>query len=384
MVFRATVLLFLCVVGVGTARLTSGVILATAIPDTSFNTTGSGLVSFRESPLEEVGMATSSTQANSSADTAYDSMIFVGDIMLARHVEQLIEERGVSYPFEGISLSSFSERPAVIGNFESSMCEPHIRTPFYTMRFSTAQTALSGLKEARFTHLSLANNHSFDCGVEGYHRTWKSLSEIALQPFGSQVSVGAESIRLVHTPHGVFALIGIHLVHVHPGVERLTALFEAVNNISDYQIVYVHWGDEYQVRHAKKQRNQAELFVSLGADMIVGHHPHVVQGIEIINGTPVFYSLGNYIFDQYFSDEVQTGLVLEVVFSASGHQVVLHPVSSVGIKAQPRLLLGEEKAAFLGSLAERSDKTITDQITTGQVRFNPSVASSTKIAIMDR
>ncbi len=84
---------------------------------------------------------------------------------------------------------------------------------------------------------------------------------------------------------------------------------------SDYVVVNIHWGIEYQSKHGQIQQDLAHKLVDAGADAIIGHHPHVVQGSEVYKGKPIFYSLGNFIFDQYFSVETQRGLAVGLSFS---------------------------------------------------------------------
>lgn len=99
--------------------------------------------------------------------------------------------------------------------------------------------------------------------------------------------------------------------------------------------------------------------------MIIGHHPHVVQEIEEYNGKYIFYSLGNFIFDQYFSKDTQEGLLVQVTLEDEKLSYTLLPVKSV--RSQPMLMEGEEKQAFLDALAKRSSKTILQHVATGKL-----------------
>ena len=113
----------------------------------------------------------------SRAQTEYESMVFVGDMMLGRNVEYLMQKEGMSYPFSGLDLSSLYPKAAIVGNFESSMVTPHIQTPAYAMKFSVLEAALKEVSAAQFTHLSLANNHSFDYGVAGFKNAKEKIKE---------------------------------------------------------------------------------------------------------------------------------------------------------------------------------------------------------------
>jgi hypothetical protein len=380
---RALLLMFFCVVWFSIVSQPVSTIIFSFIPTSSFSAASVASPHESENKLGDATIVTTAKQPNDTVPV-YDAMVFVGDVMLGRHVEVLRSEKGKQYPFLGVDLRLFGDNTAVIGNFESSMCDPHIRTPFYTMRFSTDREGVAALADAGFTHMSLANNHSFDCGTTGYETAWNNLKDAQLHPFGSQKEINEYSVQYLKTPTGTAALIGIHLVHTKLDNEVLNELFSAVQVESTYQIVYVHWGNEYEVTHSKQQRRYAEQLVAAGADLILGHHPHVVQGVEMIGSVPVFYSLGNYIFDQYFSDEVKTGLLLELTFSEFEPALILHPVTTQHTKAQPRLMLGQERTDFLSLVADRGEKDLKESVLAGVVPLPLMVATSTKIAIMVR
>lgn len=104
----------------------------------------------------------------------------------------------------------------------------------------------------------------------------------------------------------------------------------AEKNLGNVVVVYTHWGEEY-VPRTEKMKTLARQFVDAGASLVVGSHPHVVQESERYSDQYIYYSLGNFVFDQYFSDAVRNGLLLEVTFDPSGVEsikeipIVLHP-----------------------------------------------------------
>ena len=148
--------------------------------------------------------------------------------------------------------------------------------------------------------------------------------------------------------------------------------------------MYVHWGDEYVLSHNRRQKEAAQRFVEAGADIVVGHHPHVVQDIQLIDGVPVFYSLGNYIFDQYDSVATQEGLLLHLELQENALAISLVPVSSVGTLSQPGFMSSADHGQFLIDLARRSDKNLQKQIRNGLIVLDEQVASSSKVAIMSQ
>ena len=86
----------------------------------------------------------------------------------------------------------------------------------------------------------------------------------------------------------------------------------------DLMVVYAHWGNEYEPVARDATRSLARSFVDAGADVVIGSHPHVMQDVEEYRGKRIYYSLGNMVFDQYFSEEVREGMLVEVVLDEEG------------------------------------------------------------------
>jgi poly-gamma-glutamate synthesis protein (capsule biosynthesis protein) len=111
-------------------------------------------------------------------------------------------------------------------------------------------------------------------------------------------------------------------------------------------IIFPHWGTEYSSANTEKQRTLAHNWIDAGADLIIGSHPHVMENAELYKNKPIFYSLGNFIFDQNFSKETQRGLILAGSFSGDKINLVLLPTAIVNF--QPELLRGGEKTKIIG------------------------------------
>jgi poly-gamma-glutamate synthesis protein (capsule biosynthesis protein) len=285
-------------------------------------------------------------------------LFFTGDVMLGRYVETLIARKEVR-PFDFIRL--FATSTAVIINFESAMSAPHIATPSGGMQFSTAPNSLELLGELRVTHTSLANNHARDYGLEGYQNAVQELTRRNFTSFGDAVRVSTTSITYI--PHGeeTIGLIGLHTLFVTPSRAELAELLDTLSASSSVQIAYVHWGNEYELTHSRAQADFAELLVELGVDVIIGHHPHVTQDIRLVGDVPVFYSLGNFIFDQYFSADVQEGLVLGLTIKADSYIFDLFPHYQC-VRSTPCFMDDTKRAAYLGALADRSELALRSQI----------------------
>jgi poly-gamma-glutamate synthesis protein (capsule biosynthesis protein) len=318
-----------------------------------------------------------------SAEKPSDSLIFTGDILLARNIEFLMRSYGSDYPYLGIDFSDLSMRPAVVGNFESSIPAAHVPTPSGSMTFSVDEQHIRSLKEAGFSHLSLANNHTFDYQTIGLESTQSVLSNNQLVSFGHPKEFDTASVEFIEVNNKTIAIIAAHALEYLPNYTQLKEVFSYASFRSDMQIVYVHWGTEYVHNSNLRQKELAERFVDVGADLVVGHHPHVVQNIELINNVPVFYSLGNYIFDQYDTRATQEGLILHLEFVDTETEVTLIPVTSENSLSQPHFMKPKQHADFLTQLANISDIALQASIITGQIRLGQQVASSSKVAIMN-
>lgn len=322
-------------------------------------------------------------ELTAQSEKSFNTMVFVGDVMLARNVEQLMRAKGNKYPFASIDLKDGLINPAIVGNFEAAIPREHVPTPIKQLDFSVDGNFLSTLYDEGFTHVSLANNHAFDFGVSDYEHTRVKLHDNNVVAFGDPNGFSEVSIEYLKVEDTTIALIGINEFYKGNFVEAGSQALRQSKTKSDLQIVYVHWGIEYDLRHSKKQREAAEIFVENGADLIVGHHPHVVQDIDLINGVPVFYSLGNFIFDQYFSKDVQEGLVLQMSLDIDGVDVYLLPVTSYGRLSQPVVMNGKEHAEFLNTLARKSNQALAGQIKKGLISIDTLVATSTKLSMID-
>ncbi len=306
-------------------------------------------------------------------------LIFVGDVMLARDVDRRSRRaQSAAYPFERIS---FSNLPAyVIGNFEATMPVRYRETPPFTFTFAVPSTSASVITDAGFTHLSLANNHSLDFGDTGYEETVSYLSEAGLTVGGHSTTISSSSVVYLDTSSHRVAVVMLSVVGSMSSSTELQSVLRTAITKSDKQIVYVHWGNEYALTHSSSQEQLATNLVAWGADIIIGHHPHVVQDIAVINGVPVMYSLGNFIFDQYFSRDVQQGLVVAVDLDVE--EIRLYPVTSEDSLVQPRFMSDSESKDFLNGLASRSTPHLGSQIENGVLLLSGEVASSTKAAII--
>ncbi len=292
------------------------------------------------------------------------TILFAGDVMLARRTETLMDKYGGDFPYRRLPfLQELADN--VVINFEAAVPIHHFHTPDLTFRFSVDQEYLGSLSQIGVTHASLANNHAYDTGLGGYTETRQSLMAAGITPFGAS-DVSSSSVTILKYANTSVALVAMNLIDEMLPEDTLIKVLEVASS-TDYQIAFVHWGTEYRFTHNASQAAAAKLLVALGFDAIIGHHPHVVQDIDIIDEVPVFYSLGNFIFDQYFNKAVQEGLLVQLSATLEGLTFTLLPVTSNDARTQPRLLLDNERIDYLQRIAQLSALSIQESVAAGVI-----------------
>lgn len=297
-------------------------------------------------------------QKGSAQKASYASFQVVGDIMLDRGVRAFIDENGVEYPWQNMT-RFLTGTHRTIGNLEGTIGEePAVHTPHdppYDFVFD--RLAARELVD-RFDAVSLANNHTRDFGSMGEAETRQQLDEWGLPWFGSwSAPIQPWSTTIDGT---TFTWIGYH--QFYPAVEELQEAIRAAKTRGEFVIVFPHWGTEYRVEPDSNQRALAQIMVDAGADLIIGGHPHVPQGISIIDGVPVVWSLGNFIFDQRLP-ETFVASTLGVIVTDTDITLSILPVYTKD--GQPTPVTDEVARKLFAHLAAHSDVDLAEQVKTG-------------------
>lgn len=282
-----------------------------------------------ETPAEAVeknNIAENSEAANKligSAKTEQQklSVLFVGDIMLDRNVfvaEQRAKDWAHPFLLAAPVLDAVDLR---VANLEG----PITTTPFSMkraheeIRFTFNPKFIPELAK-HFDVVSLANNHTLNFGVEGLASTKKYLQENNVAWFGDPQN--RENSIATTTVRGGFKIALMGYLGLYDkneiGFKKVLATIQQLRPGADYVVVVPHWGVEYISTPTDLQVRQAHAFVDAGADAVIGGHPHVVESNEIYKGKKIYYSLGNFIFDQYFSSETMHGLGVRVDLTRAG------------------------------------------------------------------
>ncbi|MDP2934102.1 MAG: AmmeMemoRadiSam system protein B, partial [bacterium] len=281
------------------------------------------------------------------------TILAFGDMMFDRTVRSWMDRQGEEYPFEhirGLEDRFFRGVDFIIGNLEGAISER--RSPEKEIDFAFDETVAAMFARFNFNAVSLANNHAFDQGRKGLESTQAALAAAGVGYFGDQVRDDTDP-WMDEVRGKRVAMFGYNMTDNDFNEEAARARIADARAASDLVVIQIHWGAEYQDRPQGWQVALGRRFIDWGADVVIGGHPHVMQGMEVYKNRPIFWSLGNFIFDQYWSEETQRALAVGLALNKTGATVYLYPLISEA--SQPRLATGAEDRDLLLEFVRRSD-----------------------------
>ena len=250
------------------------------------------------------------------------TLLFGGDMMFDRYLRTIARRESGAFLF-GNTGELLTSADLVIANLEGPI----------TDHTSVSETSVIGSREnyvftfdpgvARLLHeehidvVNLGNNHSLNFGKEGVIQTNAYLTEAGVGYFGSPLP--EDERFLIRDIRGTRVALVNYNEFVWQGKEKALADIAEVRDEADVIILYTHWGTEY-VPATESVKRLAREFVDAGADLVIGSHPHVIQESEVYQGKTIYYSLGNFIFDQYFSPETTAGLLVRAAYDPATEQ----------------------------------------------------------------
>lgn len=255
------------------------------------------------------------------------SFLAVGDIMLSRDVATKMSANGKDgfFPFRNIEplLESTNFN---FGNLESPFSGIDAQDPDpNTFTFNAPTWAMKGLSQYNFKVLNLANNHALNQGKDGLLFTRNYLTENYLTSVGAGNTTEEAWAGTVHNAEGIkIGFTGATYAPSSPNLAQITDLVNLKKSVeklkaeSDFVVVTMHAGEEYTREPNTSQTKFAKAAIDYGADMVIGAHPHWVQTMEQYKGKYIFYSLGNFVFDQNWSQETSEGLTLKISLTKKG------------------------------------------------------------------
>ncbi len=285
-----------------------------------------------------------------------------GDVNLGRAVGQELVKGNIDYPFRYVK-DSLAKADIVFLNLESQLSEQNGETqhPKYNLIFCGPPVGAASLKEANVSIVSTANNHAYDYGRRALQETILNLDSVGVACVGTStdsvqtfapVVLERSGIRIGFLAYTQFMnLKGSWIGHVALFDEhRVARDIASLRTKVDFVFVSYHGGNEYVDRPPGTVKRDFRIIADAGADVVVGHHPHYVQGIEWYKKTLFLYSLGNFVFFQPQLEWAQIGLGVEFVLGRRDSTVTIDRARLMPVRAglQPTFVLsaGEENAFF--------------------------------------
>ena len=286
---------------------------ATLLNDVSVRETTSHFTILFSTATADQSCPTSDDNQSENLTQRGTRLLFVGDMFFDRYIRQVSEKHGSDFVFSCID-PLLKQADVVVGNLEGPIT-PHPSTSEGTAigspenyQFTFPTTTASILKRHNVQIVNIGNNHIGNYGAEGIRSTHDILSAAGSHYFGGllgdsliyRTEIGGEKLSFVN--YNQFG---------GDTADTVASLISVEHSSGRVVIVYAHWGDEYEST-TPEMKFVAKLFATNGAALIIGSHPHIVLPHENIGETPAYYSLGNFIFDQYFDPRTTHGLTVMV------------------------------------------------------------------------
>jgi len=295
------------------------------------------------------------------------SLIFGGDIMLARTVEQKILVTGdYALPFRKI-YQEFKNSDLAFANFESPFLDGGSATLNGSTVFRALPETIEGLKLAGIDAVTLANNHFGDQGKKGELYTFKHLTDSGIEYIGAgnnfteahePVIKEVKKLKIGFLGYGypetMYVATADSAGIANMDVEQMRKDVKGLKTEADFIVVTIHAGAEYTHSPGSSQVAFSHAAIDAGADLVVGHHPHVVQSTEKYKDGYIIYSLGNLVFDQMWSEATQQGVVAKVILEGDKLKSIEFKPIHIYDYNQPDWATGDEAQKILGDMGLKS------------------------------
>lgn len=242
------------------------------------------------------------------------AVVFAGDVYLSSYVTGNYDTEGISGVLDETLLETMQGADILMVNQEFPFGTGGTPAEDKQFTFRVEPSYVTLLQDMGVDVVSLANNHVLDYGQEVLSENLKILQENQILYAGAgETKEEAFALRIIEaggrkygflSASRVIPVASWNIENAQPGVSTtydktaLVSAIESAQNVCDFLTVYVHWGIERNTTPEQYQRELAHAYMDAGADLVIGAHPHVLQGIEAYNGKLIFYSLGNFIFNQ--------------------------------------------------------------------------------------
>lgn len=294
----------------------------------------------------------------------------VGDILLDGSVKRFIGKNGIDYPWKEVQ-EYFKASDLTIGNLETSITDRNVKWEGKKYNFKAPSEVLKGLKDSGIEVVTIANNHVIDYGHDGLIDTMKNLDKYDVKYAGAGknkkeaiegvilekkgIKVGILSFSRVIPDMKWYAKdnrAGIVSAY-DPYINEMLESIKEMKKEADIVILSIHWGVERSTSPRKEELAVAKKAIDSGVDIVMGHHPHVLQGIEIYREKPIFYSLGNFVFGSWDKINSKTAIGQVVIKDKKVSDVKIIPCKIVNCRPVP--LENEEKVNLIDYMRNLSN-----------------------------
>lgn len=322
----------------------------------------------KEEPKPEKTISLAEIEENSKKEELKEITISaIGDCTLGsdpnfgyeRTFTQVLDEQNhdYSYFFEGVN-DVLSKDDLTIANLETTFTNSNERVD-KKFNFKGDYDYVNILKEGSIEAVNLANNHTYDYGKSGYIDTINTLVNENIPYFGYEnySIVNVDGIEI-----GLAGLTGWNEADAKANTEKAIQYFKEQE--TDLIIMTYHWGTEREYYQNNTQQNIGRYAIDLGADLVLGHHPHVLQGIENYNGKYIVYSLGNFVFGGNKNPSDKDTMIFQETFSFQENKLIDTNIEIIPCSLssrsdlndyQPKILEGEEQKRVLKKVLDASE-----------------------------
>lgn len=320
---------------------------------------------------EEQGQNANETKEQPTETPEEVTLVFAGDIYLSSYVQNNYNSNGIYGIVSELLLTEMQQADIAMGNQEFPFSVGGTKAPDKQFNFRVDPMYTKILAEMGIDVVGLANNHALDYGTEALNDTFTALETAGIAYVGAGadltramqpciIQAGQRSFGFLAASR-VIPEVGWNVENQQPGMlctYDSTLLCQAIQEAKkqcDFLTVYVHWGIEKSNTPEEYQKQLAYKYIDAGADLVIGSHPHVLQGIEYYNGKPIVYSLGNYIFNQ----EIISTVLLKVRVSLQ-NEAILKIIPAYASDAKTQWMDSETEAELYQQIEEISFGVMVD------------------------
>lgn len=295
----------------------------------------------------------------------YLTLIAGGDVMLGHWTLGYLEKAGSDYPFVQIA-PEIKKATIAFANLEAPFADSGAAVEGKSFTFRVPVQHVRGLAKAGFNLLSIANNHILDYGLDGLAQTLTTLDSAGIAYAGAGLTLqDAWKPAVLETPAGRVVMLAFAMTYpvafwatdstggtAYPYEARFAAVLDSLENEADYTIISFHWGTEKKKVPNDYQIYFAHLAIDHGADLVLGHHPHVTQGLELYKNKLIAYSLGNLAFSAYSKSAVHS-MLLKIVLQPKGLlfcRVLPLNIDNAEVEFQPQFADAARRAQIYAEL----------------------------------